>query len=136
LQIDIVYMKKTVKTKDLELTEAVESYIDKKLESLGKFLKDANQELISADIEIGRTTRHHQSGDIFRAEINLMLDGKLFRAESEKDDLYAALDEVRDDLEEEIKKFKDKKDTVFIRGARSIKKMMRLSPLARFRTKK
>ena len=136
MQIDIVYMKKTVKTKDLELTEAVESYIDKKLESLGKFLKDANQELISADIEIGRTTRHHQSGDIFRAEINLMLDGKLFRAESEKDDLYAALDEVRDDLEEEIKKFKDKKDTVFIRGARSIKKMMRLSPLARFRTKK
>ncbi len=65
-----------------------------------------------------------------------MIGGKLFRVESENDDLYASIDEVRDDLEEEIKKFKAKKDTIFIRGARSIKKMMRLSPLARFRDKK
>ncbi len=128
-------MKKNIKTKDLEITEAIDLYIEKKLESLAKFYSDANPESVSAEIEVGRTTRHHQSGDIFRAEINLMMGGKLFRAESEKDDLYAAIDEVRDDLEEEIKKFKDKKDAIFIRGARSIKKMMRLSPLARFRNK-
>src|SRR4030043_959897 len=126
-------MKKTIKTKDLDMTQAVDLYIDKKLESLKRFYSDANPESVSAEIEVGRTTRHHQSGVIFRAEINLTIGGKLFRAESEREDLYTAIDEVRDDLEEEIKKLHDKKDTIFIRGARSIKKMMRLSPLARFR---
>lgn len=129
-------MRKIIKTKDLNLTDAIEDYLEKKLSSLEKFTSDFNQESIITEIEIGRTTRHHQAGDIFRAEINLSINGKLFRVESERDDLYAAIDEVRDDLEQEIRKFKTKKETVFIRGARSLKKQIRLSPLARFRTKK
>jgi putative sigma-54 modulation protein len=129
-------MRKIIKTKDLNLTDAIEDYIEKKLASLEKFTSDFNQESIITEIEIGRTTRHHQAGDIFRAEINLSINGKLFRVESERDDLYAAIDEVRDDLEQEIRKFKTKKETVYIRGARSLKKQFRLSPLARFRTKK
>lgn len=129
-------MRKIIKTKDLNLTDAIEDYIEKKLASLEKFTSDFNQESIITEIEVGRTTRHHQAGDIFRAEINLSINGKLFRVESERDDLYAAIDEVRDDLEQEIRKFKTKKETVYIRGARSLKKQFRLSPLARFRTKK
>ena len=129
-------MRKIIKTKDLNLTDTIEDYLEKKLASLEKFLSDFNQESIIAEIEVGRTTRHHQTGDIFRAEINLSINGKLFRVESERDDLYAAIDEVRDDLEQEIRKFKTKKDTIYIRGARSLKKRFRLSPLARFRTKK
>lgn len=128
-------MKKIIKAKDLQLSEAIEDYVAKKLESLKKFITDFNEELVTAEVELSRTTRHHQSGDIFRAEINLTVNGKLFRVESEKDDLYAAIDEVRDDLEREIKKFKTKKETVFIRGARSFKKSFRISPLARFRRK-
>jgi putative sigma-54 modulation protein len=85
------------------------------------------------EVEIGRTTKHHQAGDIFRAEINLSINGKLFRVESEQESLYAAIDEVRDDLEREIKKFKEKRETIFIRGARSIKKKLKISPMARFR---
>ena len=86
-----------------------------------------------AEVEVGRTTYHHKSGDIFRAEINLSINGKMFRAESERDDLFTAIDEVRDSLEQEIKKFKTKKETIFIRGARSIKKKFGLSSLARFK---
>lgn len=129
-------MIKNIKTKDLVLTEAIEKYIDKKLETLKKFIPKYSSDSVKAAIEVGRTTRHHQAGDIFRAEINLSVGGKLFRVESERDDLCAAIDEARDDLEREIKKFKEKKETVFIRGARSFKKMFNLSPLARFRNKK
>ena len=128
-------MKKIIKAKDIELSSTIEEYVDKKLESLAKFVIDFNTELVKAEVELSRTTRHHQSGDIFRAEINLSINGKLFRVESEKDDLYAAIDEVRDDLELEIKKFKTKKETIFIRGARSLKKKIGLSTLARFRQK-
>ena len=128
-------MKKIIKTKDLELSIAMEDYVDKKLGTLNKFIVDSNEDLVMAQVELARTTRHHQTGDIFRAEINLSIDGKLFRAEAEKDDIYAALDEVRDDLEREIKKFKEKRDTVFVRGARSFKKMVGITPLARFKKK-
>lgn len=128
-------MKIILFSKNLEITSATDDYIRKKLASLEKFIKDANQEITVAEVEVGRTTRHHRSGDIFRAEINLSLNGKMFRVESEKEDLFSAIDEVRDDLEAEIKKFKNKKETIFIRGARSIKKRFRISPLARFRKK-
>lgn len=113
----------------------MEDYCQKKMVSLGKFLKRINPALIKAEIEIGRTTRHHKSGDVFRAEINLSVGGNLFRAEAVNDDLYAAVDEVRDELEQEIKKFKTRRETVFIRGARSIKKKFALSPHSRFREK-
>lgn len=124
-----------VKGKDLEITEAVQNYLQKRIDALEKYGSDSSQEAVKIEAEIGKTTRHHKSGDIFRAEINLTLGGKLFRAEAEKDDLYAAIDEVRDTLERELKKFKTKKETIFIRGARSIKKSFALSPLSRFRKK-
>ncbi len=126
-------MKFSIKTKNLELTEEIENYLNKKLEGLKKFTSNFNQGLLKGAVEIGRTTKHHQTGDIFRAEINLSINGKLFRAESEQESLYAAIDEVRDDLELEIKKFKEKKGTIFIRGARSIAKKMKISLLARFK---
>ncbi|MBU1102253.1 ribosome-associated translation inhibitor RaiA [Patescibacteria group bacterium] len=128
-------MKIIIKTKNFQSSPAIEKYVQKKLETLKKFLKNFKEESLMAEIELGRTTRHHQAGDIFRAEINLSIDGKLFRAESEKENLYAAIDEVRDDLEREIKKFKTKKETAFIRGARSLKKKFGISPFARFRDK-
>jgi len=124
-----------VKTKNLEITDSIRDYLQKKIDTLGKFFQDFNEELVKIEVEVGKTTRHHKRGDFLRAEINLSVGGRLFRAESVKDDLYAAIDETRDDLEREIKKFKTKKETVFIRGARSIKKRFALSPLSRFKKK-
>ncbi|TSC53607.1 MAG: ribosomal subunit interface protein [Parcubacteria group bacterium LiPW_39] len=126
-------MRLIIKSKDLKIPEAAKDYLQKKLETLKKFFKNFNPELIKVEVELGRTTRRHKEGDIFRAEVNLSINGRLFRAESERSDLYAAIDEVRDDLEREIKSFKTKKETIFIRGARSITKKFRLSPLARFK---
>lgn len=116
------------------MNESVESYLRRKIASLEKFF-NSSDELVKVEAEVGRINRRHKTGEVFRAEINLSLGGKLLRAESEQDDLFAAIDEVRDVLEEEIKKFKNKKETVFIRGARSIKKKIGLSPLSRFHQK-
>lgn len=124
-----------VKMKNCQLTEAIENYLHKRIAALEKFSKDLDSELITIEVELGRTTQHHRTGDIFRAEINFSA-GKIFlRAEAEKEDLYAAIDEAKDDLAREIKKFKTKKETIFLRGARSLKKRYGISPLARFRKK-
>jgi len=50
--------------------------------------------------------------------------------------MRASIDEVREELQKEILKFKGRKETLFLRGARSFKKFLRLSPLARFRRSK
>jgi len=121
------------KKKDFEITSGVQDYVQKKIETLEKFFKSFGEEKIVIEVELGRVTTKQKSGDIFRAEINLNLGGKMFRAESEQADIFSAIDEMRDDLEQEIKKFKDKKETIFIRGARSIAKRFRVSPLARFK---
>lgn len=121
------------KSKNFSLTPSIEEYVQKKIRTLEKFLKNFDQETIKIEVEVGRTTYHHKSGEVFRAEINLSLGRQLLRAESEQTDLFSAIDEVRDDLEQEIKKFKDRKETIFLRGARSIKKRFALSGLARFK---
>jgi len=76
------------KSKNFELTSSIEDYVRKKIETLGKFLKNFNQEIIKFEVEVGRTTHHYKSGDIFRAEINLSLGGRLLRVESEREDLF------------------------------------------------
>lgn len=126
-------MKIIFKSKDFSLTPSIEDYLQKKINGLEKFLGDFNKETTKVEAEVGKTTGRHRAGDIFRAEINLSVGGKLFRAESEQEDIFSAIDEVRDELEQEIKKFKTKKETIFIRGARSIKKKFGLSSLARFK---
>ena len=126
-------MKIIFKSKDFSITEELKDYAIKRIGTLDKFLKFFDKEIISAEAELGRSTRHHQSGDIFRFEVNLNIGGRMFRAEAEKPDLYSAIDEVRDELEQSVRKFKTKKETTFIRGARSLAKKFRLSPLARFK---
>ena len=47
----------------------IESYLDKKMESIEKII-DPNDTSIYCQVELGKTTNHHKSGDIYRAEIN------------------------------------------------------------------
>ena len=82
-------------------------------------------ESIFADVELAKTTRHHQKGDIFKAEINLTVSGKLIRAVAEEWDLRVAIDAVKDELQREIKGNKEKSESLYKKGARLFKKIIR-----------
>ena len=117
-------MKKTIKASNINLTNDVSDYIDKKLAALEKFI-DSSDESALCDVIVGRTTKHHRTGDIFRAEFNLHIAGKYFNAISEKDSIFAALDEVKDEMAQELRVYKTKKVTLIKRGSSWIKKMLR-----------
>lgn len=117
-------MKTNIKTTNLVLTPDIKDYLDKKLEDIERII-DRDNTSVSCQVELGRTTYHHQSGDIFRAEINLHKDGKYFRAVSEQDSIMAALDEVKDEILRELKSFSSKQQTMMRRGGAMIKNMMR-----------
>ncbi|HEY4494250.1 MAG TPA: HPF/RaiA family ribosome-associated protein, partial [Candidatus Paceibacterota bacterium] len=51
--------------------------------------------------------------------------GQSFYSSADGEDLYAAIDEVKDTLFREISKNKDRRQTLFKRGAASIKKMLK-----------
>ena len=99
-------MKINIKAKNAKLTLEAHEIIEEKLNSLEKYCGDC---VVIADVEVGVTTRHHQKGDIYRAEVNLDVPGKLIRAEAETDNIIKSMNEVRDKLKVELKKYKEKK---------------------------
>ncbi len=101
-------MKIDIKATNLEITPAISEYIEIKLGSLSRFLKKfESQSEIKIFIEIARTTRHHKSGNVFYAEVNLHLPKKTLRAEHSDWDIRVAIDKAKDKLQQEIKKYKE-----------------------------
>lgn len=101
-------MKLIVKATSLEITPALNDYLVNKLSSLSKFVRrweTAGE--IEVRIELGRTTRHHRRGNIYRAEVDLCLPEKLLRAEASEPDIRMAVDRVKDKLQQGIKKYKE-----------------------------
>jgi len=129
-------MKIIIKATNIKLSPSINEYVNEKIGGLDKFLKKFDPELTEARVEVGKITQGQRQGDIFRAEVNLRIDGHLIRVENTEESLLAAIDLVKDELQREIREYKDKQETKFIRGARSWKKFWRISPLARFRNSK
>ena len=109
-----------IRSKNFDITPAIDDYIHKKISSLEKFLTVKEGTL--CEVEIGKTTMHHKSGDIFRAEVNIIEPGKTqVFAVAEEADLYAAIDVVRDEAEREIVSRKNKRTTLLRRGGAAVK---------------
>ena len=115
-----------IKSTNLTLLPEVEGYIRTKIQMLEKFFKHyAEEGDLLFEVEIGKTTEHHRSGDVFRAEINFTAPGVYFRSESLKDDLYAAIDEAKDELSRELRKSKNKSINLLKRGGAALKNLLR-----------
>ena len=111
------------KATQLELTPEIRAYAEEKVRMIERLLDDRDADA-RADVELGQTTQHHQSGDIFRAEINLHTAQLSLRAEAQQADIFAAIDVAKDELIEEIRRSKDKKSSMMRRGGRMFKDVM------------
>ena len=107
----------------MELTEAIKDYAEKRVsKGIVKYVTEAG----IVAITVGKTTNHHKNGDVFIAEANIETPlGKTYNAVSEKSDLYEAIDDLRDTLVRELSSSKDKKDTLWKRGSRKIKQLLK-----------
>ena len=100
-------MQLNIKATNLELTDNLRAYIQKKMNMLDKYF--GKLKVIGARVEICKTTNHHLKGKIYAAEVNLSLGSDLLRVEKTAKDLFKAIDKVKDHLEVAIKKYKEKK---------------------------
>lgn len=108
-------MRITIKTKNLELTPELGSFINKKIGSLKKFLGSfqnhhlpvaGGRELFETFVEVERVTNHHRKGDVFSAEAKLYTPGRSLFAKVQGEDVMKIIHELRDELESEIRKYK------------------------------
>lgn len=97
-------MQIIISGKGVNLTDAIESYVAKKIGGLDKFFKG----IIRADITLGEDTKRHNKGNLFFAEGKLEVPGNDVFVRREAQSLYAAIDVLKDHLELELKKRKAK----------------------------
>lgn len=94
--------------RNIELTEAIQTYIEEKFLSLSKYMQ-ALEPVDKCDIEIGRLNEHHLKGKVYFAEITMQIPGDLIRIEVVAEDLYAAIDKAKDELKEKLLKIKERR---------------------------
>lgn len=112
-----------VKATNLELTDELQVLLEQKLDPLEKFLPKHETD-IKCDVEFEKIA-DHQSGKIYRAEINLYIAGTLHRAEATEEQIEMAIDAMRDEVKKEIRRTNSKRESLIKRGGRKIKDMMR-----------
>jgi len=117
-------MKLNIKATTIDLTPEITGYIEKRLGKIEPFI-DALEEKPVVRVEVGKTTLHHESGLVYRAEIQVYYLGKVLRAVAEAEDLYAAVDQAQEEIIEEITARKKLRQTFARRSGRFIKDMLR-----------
>ena len=84
-----ITMEIKVLGKELKVTEAINDYVEKKLERIDKYFETASAEV---------TIRAEKNEQI--AEVTVSANGESYRAEAEEKDLYASIDKVIDILKD------------------------------------
>lgn len=97
-------MKINIQGTGIDLTEPIKKYVEDKINGLTKFF----DRIQSADVDVGMQSHHHQKGQVYYAEVNLSTPGKMIRVVKECEDLYKAIDKVKDHLKVELEKMKEK----------------------------
>lgn len=129
-------MKINIKTTNIELTPQLRQYIEEKIGELDKFIQHIDG-CVETWVEVGKPSfRHRKREDAFYVEVNIRLPGQGVRSVAKGSDLYLTIDQVKDELQRLLKRYKGKREAKYKKGARIFKKMMRLSPLARFKKRR
>ncbi len=120
-------MKINLLAKNIELTPEIKDHALKKVTNLEKLLAKMEQQGSEAVVrfEVGKSNKHHKSGEVFHSDCLIKINGDEFYSSADGQDLYQTIDEVTSSLFSEIDREKDLKQTLFRRGARSVKKMMK-----------
>lgn len=99
-------MQINIKATNIELTPAIETYVQTKVDMLEKYLGKLS--VLNCDFEVEKAVGSQNKGEIFRAEMNLQIPRELLRVEKTESDLYKAIDKVKDHMESRIINYKEK----------------------------
>ena len=111
----------TFKQTNVTIDDSLPNFVEQKLGALEKFIGDAPA---LCEVEFERVT-HQQNGDVCRAEVNLTVNGKLYRADATAETFEKAIDIVQHKLDTELRRARTKQETMLKRGGRKLKNLLR-----------
>lgn len=110
----------TIYCKDFDLTDAIKNYLTDKMIALNKFL-NLHEEELSFNCRLGKVTNSQNSGKIFYTEISIHTPNKNYGARIEADDIYVAIDLIKDELSTNINSYKNKLRTIHKKESQKFK---------------
>lgn len=100
LQREEFFMKYIMTGRNVEVTQAMREYAEKKLSRIEKFFNEDTEASVTFSVE----KKRHILG------VTIFFDGYTYRAEATNDDLYVSIDKGIDLLEGQIRKTKTKRE--------------------------
>lgn len=116
------YMDIRIKTSDYEMTSEVAAYLDEKIASLERLIKDS---AARCEVEIGRAVGSSQQGDVWKAEIIVHQFGERFVAIAKEESIKAAIDIAKDEILQQLRKGKEKNSSLAKRMGARLKRWAR-----------
>ncbi len=107
---------------DIPVSPADREYIEKRFSRFDRFIKGEHDREMTVTV---RRMIAHERGHAFKAEIAFNPAGENYFVSTEQKDFHTAVDTAKNELWREITGAKGRKNTLFHRGARRLKKLIK-----------
>jgi putative sigma-54 modulation protein len=97
-------MQVILKGKNIEITDWLQEYVEKKVNKLDRYLPEIQEARIELSVQKTRSSQDRQV-----AQITVRSNGIILRAEERTDDMFAAIDAVVDKMNRQIARYKGKR---------------------------
>jgi putative sigma-54 modulation protein len=97
-------MQLILKGKNVEITDWLREYVEKKVNKLDRYLPDIHEARIELSVQKTRSSQDRQV-----AQLTVRSNGAILRAEERTDDMFAAIDAVVDKMHRQIARYKGKR---------------------------
>jgi len=117
-------MRITIYAPNINLSPNINDYLEKKIGRLDKFLpknKD-RQKMSSLEMRI-KIERESARESLYKIGAELILPRQVIAVSAQNQDIFGAIDEIKDKLQRELKSHSGKQETIYRRAMRRIKNM-------------
>ena len=106
-------MKIIISGKQLKVTDAIRKYAEEKINKISKYSDAITEVDVVLAVEDTKS-----EGPVHKADGLVFASGTKIKIEAENKDLYAAIDELCDRLERQVRKYKEKQKDYNKKGTR------------------
>jgi putative sigma-54 modulation protein len=97
-------MQLILKGKNVEITDWLRQYVEKKVNRLDRYLPDIHEARVELSVQNTRSSQDRQV-----AQLTVRSNGLILRAEERTNDMFAAIDAVVDKMHRQIARYKGKR---------------------------
>lgn len=113
-----------IKATNFRMTSAVRAYLDERIASLSKLFSPGDETAL-IEVEIGKAVGRQEHGDVWSAEIQVVREGARLYAKARAESVNAAIDAAKDEMQEQLRRTKERQTTLARRAGKKVKKMLR-----------